>query len=89
MDEIKIKVEVDNSLSSVASAGAVHLSYTGHDSEEDVPAPFIFVDVNVSQEEPYSVCIKLVNSFMFYNHVAETHYPWVAYFSQRSLAYYN
>lgn len=89
MDAIKIKVEVDNSLSSVASAGAVHLSHTGHDNEEDVPAPFIFVDVNVSQEEPYSVCIKPLNSFMFYNQVAQTHYPWVAYFSQRSLACCN
>jgi hypothetical protein len=43
----------------------------------------------VSQEEPYSVCTKPQNSFMFYNQVAQTHYPWVAYFSQRSLAYYK
>jgi len=72
MEAIKIEVEVDNSLSSVASTGAIHLSHTGHDSEEDVPAPFIFVDVNVSQEEPYFVRIKLLNSFMFYNLVAQT-----------------
>lgn len=74
MDAIKIKVEVDNSLSSVASTGAIHLSHKGHDSEEDVPAPFIFVDVNVSEEEPYFVRIKPLNS-LFYNLVAQTHYP--------------
>jgi hypothetical protein len=73
MDAVKIKVEVDNSLSSVASTGAIHLSHIGHESEEDVPAPFIFVDVNVSQEEPYFVRIKPPNSLMFCNMVTQTH----------------
>lgn len=73
MNAVKIEVEVDNSLSSVASTGAIHLSHMGHDSEEDVPAPFIFVDVNVSQEEPYFVRIKPLNSRMFYNLVGQKH----------------
>ena len=65
MDAVKIKVEVDNSLSSVASTGAIHPSHIGHDNEDDVPAPFIFVDVNVSQEEPYFVRINPLNSLIF------------------------
>jgi hypothetical protein len=75
MDAIKIEDDLDNSLSSVASTGAIHLSHMGHESEEDVPVPFIFVDVNVSQEEPYFVRIKRLNSLMLYNLVAQTHYP--------------
>lgn len=75
MDAIKIEDDLDNSLSSVASTRAIHLSHTGHESEEDVPVPFIFVDVNVSQEEPYFVRIKHLNSLMLYNLVVQTHYP--------------
>lgn len=79
MDAVKIEVEVDNSLSSVASTGALHVSHMGHDSEEDVPAPFIFVDVNVSKEEPYFVCLKppILSCFIIW---LQTHYPQVAHF---------
>jgi hypothetical protein len=70
MDAIRNEVDPDNSLSSVSSKGAIHLSHMGHDSEEDVPVPFIFVDVNVNQEEPYFVRIKRLNSIMFYNWLA-------------------
>lgn len=73
MDAIRIEVDLDNSLSSVASTGAIHLSHMAHDSEEDVPVPFTFVDVNVNQEEPYFVRIKRLNSIMFYNWLAR-HY---------------
>jgi hypothetical protein len=69
MDAIRIEADRGNSLSSVASTGAIHLSHMGHDSE-DVPVPFIFVDVNVSQEEPYFVRIKRLNSIIFYNWLA-------------------
>jgi len=63
MDAVKTEVEVDNSLSSVASTGAIHPTHIGHDSEDDETAPFTFVDVNVSR-------IKPLNSLMFYNLVS-------------------
>jgi hypothetical protein len=48
MDAVKIEVELENSLPSVASTATTQLNDTEHESEEDVPVPFIFVDVNVS-----------------------------------------
>jgi hypothetical protein len=63
-------------LSSIASTAATQLNDMEHESEEDVPVPFIFVDVNVSQEMPYFVLIKhAFNSLMFYNLVAQPSYP--------------
>jgi hypothetical protein len=75
MYTIKIEAHLENSLSSVVSTAPTQLVHMERESEEDVPVPFIFVDVNVSQEMTDFVPIKHALILMFYNLVARPNYP--------------